>query len=66
MLNLTLNVLKPVAKTRGTKDYKNKSEDGLIKILSQPKTKTSLSKDNVRDIRKECNKSRYKLSKSKI
>ena len=67
MLNLTLNELKPVAKTTGIKDYKNKSEDGLIKILSEPKKKqTSLSKDKVRDIRKECNKSRYKFSKSKI
>ena len=37
MLNLTLNELKPIAKTTGIKDYKNKSEDGLIKILSEPK-----------------------------
>ena len=38
----------------------------LIKILSQPKTKTSLSKKKIRDIRKYFNKSRYKFSKSKI
>ena len=66
MLNLTLNELKLVAKSRGIKDYENKSEDDLIKILSEPKTKTSLSKKKIRDIRKDFNKSRYKFSKSKI
>ena len=44
MLNLTLNELKLVAKSKGTKDYENKSEDDLIKALSERKTKTSLSK----------------------
>ena len=44
MLELTLNELKPIAKTRGIKGYENKSEDDLIKILSEPKTKRSLSK----------------------
>ena len=34
MLELTLNELKPIAKTRGIKGYENKSEDDLIKILS--------------------------------
>ena len=31
--------LKLVAKNRGIKDHKNKSEDDLIKILSKPKSK---------------------------
>ena len=31
MLNLTLNELKLVAKSRGIKDYENKSKDDLIK-----------------------------------
>ena len=44
MLNLSLNELKLVAETRGIKDYENKCEDDLIKILTEPKTKTSLSK----------------------
>ena len=39
MLNLTLNELKLVAKNRGIKDYENKSEDNLMKILSEPKKK---------------------------
>ena len=66
MLNLSLDELKLVAKNRGVKDYEKKSEDDLIKILSEPKTKTSLSKKKIRDIRKDFNKSRYRFSKSKI
>ena len=45
MISLSLDELKLVAKNRGTKDYKNKSEDDLIKILSKSKTKISLSKN---------------------
>ena len=44
MLKLTLNELKLVAKIRGIKDYESKSEDDLIKILSEPKTKTTFLK----------------------
>ena len=66
MLNLTLNELKLVAKSRGIKDYENNFEDDLIIIISEPKTKTSLSKKKIWDIRKDFNKSRCKLSKSKI
>ena len=66
MINLSLNELKLAAKSRGIKDYENKSEDDFIKILSEPKTKTSLSKKKIRDIRKDFNKSRYKFSKPKI
>ena len=39
MLNLTLNELKLVAKSRGIKDYENKSKDDLIKILNYIKKK---------------------------
>ena len=63
MLNLSLNKLKLVAKYRGIKDYENNSEDDLIKLLSEPKAKTSLSKKKIKDIRKDFNNSRYKLSK---
>ena len=58
--------MKLVAKSKGTKDYENKSGDELIKILTELKTKTSLFKKNIRDIRKDFNKSRYKFCKSKI
>ena len=66
MISLSLDELKLVAKNRGIKDYKNKSEDDLIKILSEPKTKISLSKKKIEDIRKDVNKSRHIFSKSKI
>ena len=59
MLNLSLNELKIIAKSRGIKDYKSKSEDELIKTLSK-------SKPKVEEIRKKINESRCKFSKSKI
>ena len=37
MVSLSLNELKLAAKGRGIKDYKNKSEDELIKILTETK-----------------------------
>ena len=37
--------LKLIAKSRNIKDYKNKSENDAIKILSEPKSKISLSKN---------------------
>ena len=60
MLSLSLNELKLVAKSRGVKDYENKFEDDLIKILSEPKTKTNFSKNKMRDITTDLNKSKRK------
>ena len=37
MINLSLSELNLNAKGRNIKDYKNKSENDLIKILSEPK-----------------------------
>ena len=34
MLNLTLNELKLIAKSRGIKDYKNMSEDYCLKTIT--------------------------------
>ena len=65
-ISLPLDELKLVPKNRGIKDYENKCEDDLIKILSEPKTKTTLSKKGIEDIRKDVNKSRRIFSKSKI
>ena len=39
MINLSLDELKLVAKNINIKDYKNKSEKDLIKLLSKPKPK---------------------------
>ena len=52
MLNLSLDELKQkVAKSGGINDYGNKSDDQLIKILSQPKPKISFSKKRIKKIR---------------
>ena len=53
MINLPLEELKAVAKFRKVKDYKSKSEDELIKILSQPKLKIKFSKQKIEEIRKK-------------
>ena len=52
MINLSLNELKLVAKSKAIKGYENKSEDDLIKILDKT-TKTNLSKKKKKGIRKD-------------
>ena len=66
MINLSLNELKLIAKKRNMKDYKNKSENDLIKILSESKPKINLSKNKIKEIKKDFSKLRYIFSKSKI
>ena len=44
MINLPLNKLKEIAKSRGITDYKNKSKKYLAKILSESKPKITLLK----------------------
>ena len=39
MIILSLNELKLIAEGRNIKDYNNKSENDLIKILAEPKPK---------------------------
>ena len=58
MINLSLNELKLIAKSRNIKDYKNKSENDLIKILSKPKPKINLSKNKIKEIKKDFKKLR--------
>ena len=56
-----------IAKSRNIKDYKNKSENDLIKILSeQPKPIENLSKKNIKKTNKGFNELTYGFSKSKI
>ena len=66
MINLSLNELKLIAKSRNLKDYKNKSENDLTKILSEPKPNISLSKKKIKEIKKDLNELKYGFSKSKI
>ena len=51
MINLSLDELKLLTKYRGIKDYENKSEDDLIKILDET-AKTSLSKKKIKESEK--------------
>ena len=66
MINLSLNELKLIAKSRCIKDYKEKSEEDLIKILNEPKQKINLSKKEIKEIKKNFNELKYGISKSKI
>ena len=66
LINLSLNELKLIPKTRNIKDYKNKSENDLIKIVSEPKPKINLSKKKTKEIKKNLKELRYGFSKSKI
>ena len=66
MINFSLNQLKVIVKSINIKDYENKSEDDLIKILSEPKPKINISKKKIKEITKGFSELRYGFSKSKI
>ena len=53
MIHLSLNELKLITKSRDIKEHKEKSEEDLIKILSEPKPKISLSKKKIKEIKKD-------------
>ena len=55
MINLSLNELKLIAKSRDIKDCKNKSENNLVKILSKSKPEIILSKNKIKEIKKYFN-----------
>ena len=69
MINLPLNKLKQIAKSRSIKDYKNKSKEYLTKILSESKPKITLFLKKMEDIKKDFSELRHSLrhrfSKSK-
>ena len=70
MINLSLNELKLVAKSRDIIGYKEKSQKDLIKILSKSKPKISLPKKKLKEIRKYFSELKHRLRhrffKSKI
>ena len=53
-------------KQKHCRDYENKSEDDLIKILRESKPKINLSKKKIKEIKKDFSELRYGFSKSKI
>ena len=44
MISLSLNELKLITKSRSVKDYKNKSKEYLLKMLSEQKPKLFLKR----------------------
>ena len=54
------------SESRSVKDYKNKSEEDLIKLLSKPKPKTSISKKKIKEIKNHFSELRHRFSISKI
>ena len=66
MINLSLNALKLLTKSRDIKGFKEKSEEDLIKILSKLKPNINLSKKKIKKIEKDFKELRHRFSKSKI
>ena len=53
MIKFSLEELKITAKFRKVRDYKSKSKDELIKILSESKAKINFSEQKIEEIRKK-------------
>ena len=66
MINLLLVEQKLVAKNRNIKDYENKSEKYLTKLLSEPKPKIVINKKKLEEIKKDFSELRHKFSKKEI
>ena len=67
MINLSLNELQLITKSRNIKGNKSKSENDLVKILSEPKPKINLRNlQKLKEIKKDFSELRYGFSKSKI
>ena len=60
MINLALDEIRLIAQNRNIRDYENKSEEDLIKALSEPKPKIRINKKKLEEIRKDSNKLRHK------
>ena len=66
MINLSLDELRLVAKNRNINDYENKSEENLIKLLSEPKPKIIINKKKLEETKKDFSKLRHKFSEKEI
>ena len=66
MIHLSLDELKLIAKNRDIKDYENKSEKDLIKILSEPKPKITILKKKIKEIKYNFSELRHRFSKKEI
>ena len=69
MLNLSLNELKLVAKSRCIKGYKNMSKEKLLVVLSGPRlvgSERNFDNARIKNIREDLNELKHKFSKSEI
>ena len=66
MINLSVDEIKLVAKNINIKDYKNKSKEDLIKILSESKPKGKINKKKLEEIIKNFNELKHKFSQKEI
>ena len=65
MISLSLNEMKLITKSRGIKDYKNKSKDESKEILSKPKSKINYLKLSIKEIREKFNDSKNRFLSQK-
>ena len=66
MINLSFDELRLIAQIRNISDYENKSNDDLIKALSEPKPETLKPKPKkIKTIKKKKNRTRRTKNKSK-
>ena len=65
MTSLSLNEMKLITKSRGIKDYKNKSKDESKEILSKPESKINYLKLSIKEIREKFNDSKNRFLSQK-
>ena len=61
MISPSLNKFKLIPKSRDITDHIEKSEEDLIKILSEPKPKINLPKKKIKEIEKDFTKLKHML-----
>ena len=66
MINLSLDELKLIARNRNMRDYEEKSEKDLMKLISKSKPKIQIDKTKLEEVRKDFNELRHKFSKKEI
>ena len=66
MINLSLNDLKAIAKSRNVKGYKSKSEKDLLNLLNDTNIKMSIPKLKLKEIEKDFKELRHNFSKEEI
>ena len=66
MIDLSLNVLKAIAKFKNIKYYENKFEKDFLKLLNDSKIKISIPKKKFKKIEKDFRELRHKFSREEI